>query len=240
MSTPKISRMPESRIWATQRSVFSSSRLPFSLGFSLVELAVVLAIIAVMVGISTSASNIFAMANGQRVHTDFISAWVRAYSVFRSKNIIPADNLEQPTHRINQAMNKPLCNTETDQALSRVFIEQVGSTMELPVGRGSGEPHHYLVKDKDGIPRLLSVCFATVYWSLPNGLDSYANQERHVLIIDGLTEELASQLDVIYDQIANARKGSFRSKRLADSNSSADKGWDDPADYSRVYLLMPN
>jgi prepilin-type N-terminal cleavage/methylation domain-containing protein len=206
-------------------------------GFSLIEISMVLAVLAVIVVAASVGTNILANVNGIRVQTDFVGAWQRVYNVYTNGNkTLPGDDPYQPTGFINGRLNNPLCNSDENFKLSNVFLTEVGRKIDLPSGRGPNQPHLYVFKDQDGVPQLLSVCFASVPWSTEVAPNSYLLINRHVLIIRGLTRVLATQLDVAYDGQQNSRFGMFRSSRLAASLTLDNNDWE--SNFSEVYLRL--
>ncbi|MGA8259953.1 MAG: type II secretion system protein [Arenicellales bacterium] len=75
--------------------------------------------------------------------------------------------------------------------------------IRMPPGRAEGYESRYLYLDSNGNPQEVDVCFQ---WN-PEGTPSNAG---NVMVIEGLTPDLARMLDQMIDGKADAREGMFR------------------------------
>ncbi len=197
-------------------------------GFTLVELSIVLSIMAVILTAVTAGGDLYRGAASLKIQNDFIYAWVTVWREFIALNIHPpGDNQVDPTHKVNAALNTPLCNTAESKLLSNIILNGFREGYDLPSGNSHDNPHLYTYQDSDGTPRQLEVCFVTVPWSMQVGNNSYRVDEKgkSVLRIDGLTVELAKRIDLAYDSRVDARHGSFRMASLAASVNPGPGSW---------------
>lgn len=86
--------------------------------------------------------------------------------------------------------------------------------IRLPPGRAEGQEDRYVYLDNNGNPQELQVCFQ---WNLPGTLSGVGN----VMVIKGLTPELAGLLDAMVDGQVNAGGGLFREQGLAVAGAEA-------------------
>jgi prepilin-type N-terminal cleavage/methylation domain-containing protein len=87
----------------------------------------------------------------------------------------------------------------------RVLMQQIGARM--PPGRGEGKEDRYVYTDTNGNPAEIQVCFQ---WS-PAGLTHGAG---NMMVIRGLTPDLARYLDQLVDGKADAMEGRFRQQNI--------------------------
>ncbi len=174
-------------------------------GFTLVEIAVVLGIIAVILGAVTVGTDLLRSARGQRAYSEFVTAWSAAFTRYSQQvGRVPGDNAPVPTNLVAGG-GGPLCGVP----LSNEFLSH---SVELPPGNGPGVETEYVYQDADGAPKWLRVCFRSVPdWSNQGlSVGSYVPVTKHVMQISGLSVELAQQIDTMIDGRADARFGSFR------------------------------
>jgi len=173
-------------------------------GFSLMEMAVVLVIIALIIGGVSVGRDVYRSAVAERIGNQFIQGWMLAYDRYTAQvGNVPGDNLGDPTGRVNQGASA-LCRDELRDEMLRYGIA-------LPEGRAEGMESRYVYQDTAGLPQELEVCFMAVPdWAEPAPGNAYANHPRNVMRLTGLTPELARQLDVRIDGQVSARFGRVR------------------------------
>ncbi|MGE0099772.1 MAG: type II secretion system protein [Hydrogenophaga sp.] len=186
-------------------------------GFTLVEMAVVLVIIGVILGAVMIGRDAQRNAEYLRIRQTFVNQWAVAYNSYVQRTgVPPGDNLAAPTLMVNGAVaaavpgNSPgsLCETAappggaaaTTLTMRALFL---GMGIELPNGRGLGFEDRYVYLDTNGLPQNLQVCFR---WD-PSGTLSGAG---NLMVISGLTPDLAQSLDAAIDGQVAANRGSFR------------------------------
>jgi hypothetical protein len=85
------------------------------------------------------------------------------------------------------------------------LMDRIGISM--PPGRTEGREDRYLYVDTNGNPQELQVCFQ---WNR----DGFANGSGNMMVLRGLTPDLARELDQKIDGKADAREGRFRQQSL--------------------------
>lgn len=184
----------------------------------------VLVIIAVIVGAMTMGGDVLRSANGQRIFSDFVSAWSQAFSKYASlAKVVPGDDLSDPKNTIAGTGGNPLLCNDSVPTLSNLMLAQ---GIPLPAGHSAGREDRYVYQDSNGSPHELQVCFITRPWSVPGKtVGAYIHENRHVMRITGLTVELAIQLDSLIDGRPDARFGRFRRTGDAGNLSAAAVPW---------------
>ncbi|WP_439590445.1 type II secretion system protein [Hydrogenophaga sp.] len=201
-------------------------------GFSLLEMAMVLVIIGVVMSAVMVGTDVLRHAKGQKAFSVFISGWHGAFSEFtRVTRSLPRD-ATPPVNRIlgNMPAGTPLCGAN----LTTAFME---ASVSFPQGQGVGQQTSYIYQDSSGSPQVLQVCFVTLDWSVqiapPPGVPVetafFETRARHAMRIQGLTVELAMQMDVLIDGSLNARMGQFRLEGSQASLAEWNPGWGIPA-----------
>jgi prepilin-type N-terminal cleavage/methylation domain-containing protein len=192
-------------------------------GFSLLEMAMVLVIIGVVMSAVMVGTDVLRHAKGQKAFSVFISGWHGAFSEFTRVTRSLPDDFDQD-NQINGGVDGDgfLCRND---GLSGIFL---GSSIRIPQGNGVTEETRYTYQDSSGSPQRLEVCFATINWSVQTSGAGFTGKQRHVMRIQGLTVELAMQMDVLIDGNLNARLGQFRLEGLQDSPTAENPGWGIP------------
>lgn len=195
-----------------------------TLGFTILEVSIVLIILAVIIGAVSSGGDLMRHAAGQRIFATFISEWRRAFLSYTDQmHAVPGDSPVSPTGMIGGAEGKALCNTLGGPALTNTMLAQ---GISVPAGRGAGMEDRYVYQDSNGAPHELQVCFQTVQWSVAGtSSGSFVAVQRHVMHLSGMTVELALQMDAMVDGSADARFGDFRQTTQASSTSAVGAEW---------------
>jgi len=173
-------------------------------GFTILEMSVVLVVIALIIGGVSVGRDVYRSAVAERISTQFIQGWILAYDRYVAQvGGVPADNLSNPTGKVNQG-GSPLCRDDLRDEMLRYGIA-------LPEGRAEGLESRYVYQDAANVPQELEVCFMTApEWAEPAAGNNYKNHPRNVMRLTGLTPELAHQLDVRLDGQINSRFGRVR------------------------------
>lgn len=205
-----------------------------SRGFTLVEMAIVMVIIgvilaAVMIGRDTQKN-----AEYLRIKQTFVNQWALSYNTYVQRYGFPlGDQLDAPRLMVNgsrysgatggdlSGVTPPeaLCGSRAptgskmlrgnaaakDSSGAEKHLLQILQTagVELPRGRGAQLEDKYAYLDTNGNPQELQVCFQ---WNPPGTVYGAGN----VMVITGLTPDLARNLDNGLDGVINASAGTFR------------------------------
>lgn len=101
-------------------------------------------------------------------------------------------------------------NIETSQNLHGYF-DNLG--IRMPPGRAEGREDRYVYLDSNGNPQEIQICFQ---WNPPGTVSNAGN----VMVISGLTPDLARMLDEMVDGQANALRGAFREQGRTDDGNT--------------------
>jgi prepilin-type N-terminal cleavage/methylation domain-containing protein len=88
----------------------------------------------------------------------------------------------------------------------RALMQKIG--VRMPPGRGEGKEDRYVYTDTNGNPAEIQVCFQ---WNPPSQTQGAGN----VMVIRGLTPDLARFLDQLVDGKPDAQEGRFRQQNIA-------------------------
>lgn len=195
-------------------------------GFTLVEMAVVLAVIGLILGAVALGANLQRSAGYQRVSSNFVQGWSAAYDAFTAgTGSVPGDSQAAPTGRVNGSNDgatstspTPLCGL----ALRNAFL---AAGIQLPSGRATGSEDHAVYLDSNGNPQDVQVCFQNVSWAEAGASEgSYVTRNRNVMVLTGLTPALTYLLDSQWDGKVDARFGQLREKSQSNNTSSGTTG----------------
>lgn len=220
----------------------------FQKGFTLVEMAIVLVIIGLILGAVSVGKNLQRDAENQKIYQKFISGWKQAYDQYYLKaGVVLGDSQTAPTYMVNgeeavinnddgQLAGIPGVGAYTDTGfkichgqgygantvgagdapLSRqnlhALMDNIG--IRMPPGRAEGQEDRYLYLDSNGNPAEIQICFQ---WNPDKTISGSGN----VMVIRGLTPDLARTLDQFIDGKADALEGRFRQQNNG-SNSTGD------------------
>lgn len=204
-------------------------------GFTLVEMAVVLVIIGVILGAVMIGRDVQRNAEYTRIKQKFVDQWVVAYNTYGQRFGAPvADNQSAPRLMVNgfnfagngttlsggnmanATEPSAICRANAGPGMLRAM--QAGQQFDLrelmrragitlPPGRGEGLEDRYAYLDTNGNPQEVQVCFQ---WNRPGTASGSGN----VMVISGLTPDLARALDQAIDGKPDAQNGAFRQEGI--------------------------
>lgn len=179
-------------------------------GFTLMEMAVVLVIIALILGGVSVGRDVYRSAQAERISNEFVQGWIIAYeSYVQRTGHVPGDTPAAATGRINAKADDALCDDSMSQLALRDAMLTAG--ISLPPGRAEGQESRAVYLDANGSPQQVQVCFVHIKdWAEPAAGGSYLAQPRNVLWLRGMTAEFARQLDQRIDGRVDARQGRLR------------------------------
>lgn len=199
-------------------------------GFTLLEMSIALIVVALIISALTLGNDLQRNAAYQRLATSFVRGWQMAFLTHVDRvGSVPGDSVV-PTGKVNAANGSPRCEMDL-----RNSMYAAGITM--PQGRAEGFETHFGYLDSNGNPQDVEVCFVNVEWSVPGSTaGSYVVQRKNVMILKGLTPDLARMLDSLIDGNADARFGNFREKSQANQTGTTSTEWslDNRFDYNRA------
>lgn len=217
-------------------------------GFTLVELAVVLAVIGLILGAVAIAKDVQRNAEYNKIKNKFIDQWEQAYNQYYQRvGVVVGDSQTQPRLMVNgenytaasdsptsggsmRSVTSPgaVCDKAapaagqlggtsftlpgTTQATLRELMLRAG--VRMPPGRAEGFEDRYVYLDTNGNPQEVQVCFL---WQPPETRSGSGN----VMLISGLTPDLARMLDQAIDGKPDEREGRFRRYGLTHGTSVA-------------------
>lgn len=181
----------------------------FERGFTRLEMSVVLVVIGLILGMVSLGKDVHRNAEYTKIYANFVQQWTLVYNTYLDRTgVVLGDNQALPTLKVN-ASTVALCEPALN-ATPSLFATLSAAGVRLPSGRGSGAENHYAYLDSNGNPQDISVCFQNVTWLEPNGIGGFVNRNRNVMVLTGLTPDLARLLDALIDGQADARFGNFR------------------------------
>lgn len=209
-------------------------------GYTLIEIAVVLAAIGLLVGGLSIAKEVVRQAEFNRIETKFIQPWKAAYDLYYQRTgTVLGDSQIAPTYMVNgyeasfNGSGGSLAGIPANYANTGLRIcqgqgygdESVGAGdpplatqrlhdlfdrhgIRMPAGRAEGLEDRYVYQDSNGNPAEIQVCFQ---WNPDRQISGSGN----VMVIRGLTPDLARKLDAAIDGKADALEGRFRQQNVS-------------------------
>lgn len=208
-------------------------------GFTLVELAVVLVIIGLILGAISIGKDVQRNAEYVKIKQKFVDQWAVAYNAYTQRmGVVPGDSQVQPRLMVNGAnytvtagepvsggnmtgVTPPsaICHGLKGQKMDRdtqtgedfdlhTLMQRAG--VRMPAGRAEGLNDRYVYLDSNGNPQEIQVCFE---WNPPETPSGAGN----VMVLSGLTPDLARTLDQMIDGKPDAREGRFRQEGVDNS-----------------------
>lgn len=107
-----------------------------------------------------------------------------------------------------------------DRTDLRVLMTRAG--IRMPPGRAEGLEDRYVYLDSNGNPQEVQVCFQ---WNVPlahgSAAEAVGEGAGNVMVITGLTPDLARSLDQMIDGKPDAREGRFRQQGVLNNAGGA-------------------
>lgn len=195
-------------------------------GFTLVEMSVVLLVIGLIIGAVSIGKDMQRNAEFVKVKQKFVDQWVNAYNTHYVKaGVVVGDSQVAPQLMVNGAAYGAPSGGDMSSATGPGEICEPGSGsvnlrtemlrhgIRMPPGRAEGSEDRYVYLDSNGNPQELKVCFK---WNNP----AMSSGSGNVMVIYGLTPDLARALDQMIDGKADAREGMFRQASVSFSSDT--------------------
>jgi len=211
-------------------------------GFTLVEMSVVLVVIGLILGAVSIGKDVQRNAEYTKLKQKFIDQWATGYNeVYARSGTVLGDSQVQPTFMVAgydftaknagaisgndmTGVGSPglICQTQKGDHMALQLSGTNGDSLHtlmdrlgirMPPGRAEGSEDRYLYLDSNGNPQEVQVCFQ---WNPPTTSSGSGN----VMVISGLTPELARELDHMIDGKPDAREGMFRQEDMSTTSVS--------------------
>ena len=205
-------------------------------GFTLVEMSVVLLVIGLILGAVSVGKDLQRDAEYTKIKQKFVDGWASAYNgYFLRSGVVLGDSQTAPSFMVNgtafagisaasgdmtTGSTEPvaICDSTTAALTTRaapkatLYSEMDRHGVRMPPGRAEGSESRYVYLDSNGNPQEVQVCFQ---WNKPGTQSNSGN----VMVISGLTPDLARALDQMIDGKADAQEGMFRQVNVGGSST---------------------
>ncbi|WP_432744104.1 prepilin-type N-terminal cleavage/methylation domain-containing protein [Methylobacter sp. G7] len=229
-------------------------------GFTLVEMSVVLVVIGLILGAVSIGKDVQRNAEYTKLKQKFIDQWATAYNeAYARAGVVLGDSQTAPRFMVNgtayaatpglaisgqnmSGITSPglICQADkranmagavgtTNGLILHSLMDRLG--IRMPPGRAEGSEDRYLYLDSNGNPQEVQVCFQ---WNPPTTGSGSGN----VMVIGGLTPELARELDQMIDGKPDAREGMFRQEGITEATPGV-PGVEWGANNTEIYTATP-
>jgi prepilin-type N-terminal cleavage/methylation domain-containing protein len=183
-------------------------------GFTMVEMAIVMIVIGLIMGMMQVSGNLQRNANYNRLIAQFVLSWRESYNTFFDYNGYVVGDGAPVTGQVNGEPNALLCGEDLLELMANAGVE-------VSPGRARGLENLDLYQAPDGIQRQMEVCFLHVTdWYV--GPDPGDTVPANVMVLTGVSADLASKMDATIDGYADAAWGDFRSAASYTSATAVD------------------
>ncbi len=206
-------------------------------GFTLIEMAIVLVIIGLILGAVSIGKDLQRDAEYTKIKQKFVDGWKQAYDAYYMRTgVVLGDDQTAPLYMVDGNVvtgdNNPavpgvpasysntgnkicrgqgyqensvgagdaLLESDVNQDL-HALMDRIG--VRMPPGRSEGQEDRYLYQDSNGNPAEIQICFQ---WNPDRTISGAGN----VMVLRGLTPDLARALDQLIDGKPDALEGRFR------------------------------
>ena len=206
-------------------------------GFTLVEMSVVLLVIGLILGAVSIGKDLQRNAEYTKIKQKFVDQWASAYNAYYLRSgVVLGDSQTAPSFMVNGIATAgisgntgdttnttepvSICDSTTAQPggrsspIATLYSEMDRLGVRKPPGRAEGKESRYVYLDSNGNPQEVQVCFQ---WNKPTTASSSGN----VMVISGLTPDLARALDQMIDGKPDAQEGMFRMAGIANGTAGA-------------------
>ena len=230
----------------TARRVGRFQRAIHQTGFTLVEMSIVLAVIGLIIGAIAIGKDVQRNAEYTKINNKFIDQWEQAYNQYYQRaGVVLGDDETAPRLMVDGAnytvapdksisggdMTKVaspgvLCHGAVGPGMTGKLQQEVESVsfdlrdlmaqkgVRMPPGRAEDHEDRYVYLDSNGNPQEVQVCFR---WNPPATPEGSGN----VMVISGLTPDLARMLDQMIDGKPDAQEGRFRLQGIGNGTPNA-------------------
>jgi prepilin-type N-terminal cleavage/methylation domain-containing protein len=206
-------------------------------GFSLIELAVVLIVVGLIVGMSSVTANLQRAASYNTILARFVLTWRESYNTyFNYHGYVVGDGPPIVdggpglTGQVNgtNAPGAALCRED-------LLDYMIQGGVELATGRARDFEFLDLYQAPDNIQRQVEVCFLHIPdWFIgPAVTDTVP---ANVMRLTGLTSDLARRIDAAIDGYADAAWGDFR--RIENYANATSLPWPDMYDNNDEIIMV--
>ncbi|HET6633214.1 MAG TPA: prepilin-type N-terminal cleavage/methylation domain-containing protein [Rhodanobacteraceae bacterium] len=236
----------------TMRNSRTRGMTAIQVGFTLVEMAVVLVIIGLILGAISVGKDVQRNAEYTKVINKFGNGWKKAYDEYYQRTgVVVGDSQTSPTYMVDGGQatiggattsdggnlngavagipenfantGRRICHGQGYAANSvgagdppleqtvdlHALMDRIG--IRMPAGRGEGREDRYVYNDSNGNPVELQVCFQ---WNPPGTISGAGN----VMVLRGLTPDLARLFDQTVDGKPDALEGRFRQQNAGSND----------------------
>jgi prepilin-type N-terminal cleavage/methylation domain-containing protein len=220
-------------------------------GYTLVEISVVLAVIGLLTGAVTVGKDMIQQAEHHKMSEKFVMSWKLVYDqYFQRTGVVLGDNQVAPTYMVAGAeaylaygdgsvaglpqnyiqTGRRICHGQGymqntvgagDRQVANQDLHWLADRigLRMPTGRAEGSEDRYIYEDTNGNPVELQICFQ---WNAERTISGAGN----VMVLRGLTPDMARMLDAQIDGRPDALEGRFRQQN--NYTNDAEPSWKRP------------